>query len=85
MARFRAVMLTSLTTFFGLMPLIFETSTQAQFLIPMAVSLGYGILFATLVTLILIPVNYLVLEDIKRLFGFSKAPKSAVSTVQQNA
>lgn len=64
-ARFRAVILTSLTTFFGLLPLIFESSTQAQFLIPMAVSLGYGILFATLVTLVLIPVNYLVLEDIR--------------------
>lgn len=69
-ARFRAVILTSLTTFFGLLPLIFESSTQAQFLIPMAVSLGYGILFATTVTLILIPVNYLVLEDIK--FAFSR-------------
>ena len=66
-ARFRAVILTSLTTFFGLLPLIFETSTQAQFLIPMAVSLGYGILFATAVTLVLIPVNYLVLEDIRTL------------------
>ena len=77
LARFRAVILTSLTTFFGLIPLIFETSTQAQFLIPMAVSLGYGILFATIVTLILIPVNYLVLEDIRRLFGFSR---SAVAT-----
>jgi len=72
-ARFRAVILTSLTTFFGLTPLIFETSTQAQFLIPMAVSLGFGILFATLVTLILIPVNYLVFEDIKRLFGVKDA------------
>jgi len=71
-ARFRAVILTSLTTFFGLLPLIFETSTQAQFLIPMAVSLGYGILFATAVTLILIPVNYLVLEDIKALFKAGK-------------
>ncbi len=67
-ARFRAILLTSLTTFFGLMPLIFEKSTQAQFLIPMAVSLGFGILFSTLVTLILIPVNYLVFEDIKKLF-----------------
>lgn len=67
-ARFRAVILTSLTTFFGLIPLIFEESTQAQFLIPMAVSLGFGILFATFITLFLIPVNYLVLEDIKRLF-----------------
>jgi multidrug efflux pump subunit AcrB len=66
-ARFRAVILTSLTTFFGLLPLIFESSTQAQFLIPMAVSLGYGILFATAVTLILIPVNYLVLEDMRAL------------------
>jgi multidrug efflux pump subunit AcrB len=68
-ARFRAVILTSLTTFFGLLPLIFESSTQAQFLIPMAVSLGYGILFATLVTLVLIPVNYLVLEDIRALLS----------------
>jgi len=63
-ARFRAVILTSLTTFFGLVPLIFETSTQAQFLIPMAVSLGFGILFATVVTLVFIPVMYLVFEDI---------------------
>jgi len=67
-ARFRAILLTSLTTFFGLMPLIFEQSTQAQFLIPMAVSLGFGILFATFVTLVLIPINYLVLEDIKGFF-----------------
>jgi multidrug efflux pump subunit AcrB len=68
-ARFRAILITSLTTFFGLMPLIFEKSTQAQFLIPMAVSLGFGILFATFVTLVLVPVNYMVLEDIRR--GFS--------------
>lgn len=67
-ARFRAVLLTSLTTFAGLMPLIFEKSTQAQFLIPMAVSLGFGILFATFITLILVPINYLVLEDIRSLF-----------------
>ncbi|MCB1756402.1 MAG: efflux RND transporter permease subunit [Gammaproteobacteria bacterium] len=65
-ARFRAVILTSLTTFFGLMPLLFEKSTQAQFLIPMAVSLGFGILFATLITLIIVPINYLIYEDIKR-------------------
>ncbi|WP_207062910.1 efflux RND transporter permease subunit [Motiliproteus sp. SC1-56] len=68
-ARFRPVLLTSLTTFAGLMPLIFEKSTQAQFLIPMAVSLGFGILFATLITLLVVPVNYLVLEDLRRLFG----------------
>jgi len=62
-ARFRPVMLTSLTTFIGLMPLLFEQSTQAQFLIPMAISLGFGILFATFITLLLVPVNYLLMEQ----------------------
>ena len=57
----------SLTTFVGLSPLLLEKSTQAQFLIPMAVSLGFGILFATVVTLILVPINYLILEDIAAL------------------
>ena len=66
--RFRPVLLTSLTTFAGLMPLLFEKSTQAQFLIPMAVSLGFGILFATLITLFIVPINYLILEDIKQYF-----------------
>jgi Cu/Ag efflux pump CusA len=51
------------------MPLLFEKSTQAQFLIPMAVSLGFGILFATIITLFLVPINYLIMEDIKRYFG----------------
>ncbi|CAN5432620.1 efflux RND transporter permease subunit [soil metagenome] len=64
-ARFRAIILTSITTFAGLYPLLRLESTQAQFLIPMAVSLGYGILFATAITLILVPVNYLILEDLK--------------------
>ena len=64
-ARFRPVMLTSLTTFIGLMPLLFEKSTQAQFLIPMAVSLGFGILFATFITLILVPVNYSLMAGLK--------------------
>jgi multidrug efflux pump subunit AcrB len=68
-ARFRPVMLTSLTTFIGLMPLLFEQSTQAQFLIPMAVSLGFGILFATFITLILVPVNYLIVERILATFS----------------
>ena len=63
--RFRPVMLTSLTTFIGLMPLLLEQSTQAQFLIPMAISLGFGIIFATFITLILVPVNYLVVERLK--------------------
>ena len=69
LARLRPVLLTSLTTFAGLTPLILEKSTQAQFLIPMAVSLGFGILFATVITLLLIPVNYLMLEDIRQAVG----------------
>lgn len=63
--RFRPVMLTSLTTFVGLLPLMLNQSTQAQALIPMAVSLGFGILFATIITLIITPVNYLVGRSIK--------------------
>ncbi len=66
-ARFRPILLTSLTTFVGLLPLIFEKSTQAQFLIPMAVSLGFGILFATFICLLLVPISYLILEDFKRI------------------
>jgi multidrug efflux pump subunit AcrB len=64
-ARFRAIMLTSLTTFFGLVPILMETSMQAQFLIPMATSLAFGILFATVITLFLIPSLYVILEDFK--------------------
>ncbi|MFC3034554.1 efflux RND transporter permease subunit [Pseudoalteromonas fenneropenaei] len=65
--RFRAILLTSLTTFIGLMPIIAETSLQAQIVIPMAVSLAFGVLFATVITLILIPCQYVALEDFKRL------------------
>ncbi len=67
--RFRAILLTSLTTFFGLLPMLLETSMQAQIMIPMAVSLGFGIVFATVITLILIPCLYVVLDDLKKLFG----------------
>jgi multidrug efflux pump subunit AcrB len=67
--RFRPIMLTTATTFLGLTPMIFETSMQAKFLIPMAVSLGYGIVFATAITLILIPTLYRILEDLKAFFG----------------
>ena len=63
--RFRAIMLTSLTTFFGLLPILLETSFTAQLVIPMAVSLGFGILFATVITLILIPCLYVILDDLK--------------------
>jgi len=65
--RFRAITLTSLTTFAGLMPMLFETDMQAKFLIPMAVSLGFGILFATLITLFLVPSVYRLLDDVRRL------------------
>jgi multidrug efflux pump subunit AcrB len=65
--RFRPILLTSLTTFLGLAPMIFETSLQARFLIPMAISLGFGILFATTIALVIIPCFYLVLVDIRGL------------------
>ncbi|MET1254600.1 efflux RND transporter permease subunit [Aliikangiella maris] len=68
--RFRAIMLTSLTTFFGLLPIMFETSLQAQIIIPMALSLAFGILLATLITLFLIPSLYLILEDFRRFFRY---------------
>ena len=64
--RFRAILLTTLTTFVGLLPLLFETSVQAQFVIPMALSLSFGILFASTITLILIPCLYLVVEKNNR-------------------
>ena len=67
--RFRPILLTSITTFVGLFPLLIEKSVQAQFLIPMAISLAYGVLFATLITLILVPTSYLIIEDIKDYFG----------------
>ena len=74
-ARFRPILLTSLTTFVGLLPLLLEKSLQAKFLIPMAVSLAFGVLFATAITLILVPVCYILLEDfnhfLARLLGRS--------------
>lgn len=63
--RFRPILLTSLTTFLGLSPMITETSTQARFLIPMAISLGFGVLFAALITLIVVPAAYLIVEDVR--------------------
>lgn len=67
--RFRPILLTSLTTFFGLMPMIFETSVQARFLIPMAISLGFGVLFATLIALLVVPSLYMILEDARGAVG----------------
>jgi multidrug efflux pump subunit AcrB len=66
--RFRAIILTSLTTFAGLTPILLERSLQAQFLIPMAISLGFGVLFATGISLLLIPCVYVILDDLHQVF-----------------
>jgi multidrug efflux pump subunit AcrB len=66
MARFRPILLTSLTTFVGLMPILFEKSLQAQFLKPMAIAIGFGVMFATFITLLMVPCLYLILEDVKK-------------------
>ena len=85
-ARYRAITLTSITTFAGVLPIMFETSLQAKFVIPMAVALGFAVLYATLVTLVLVPCLYMILEDVKAgfawlmgLFGKSLKDKKAVS------
>jgi multidrug efflux pump subunit AcrB len=62
--RFRPIVMTAMTTFFGLVPMILETSIQARFLVPMAVSLGFGVLFSTFITLVLVPTLYMIFEDI---------------------
>ncbi|MCG8416920.1 MAG: efflux RND transporter permease subunit [Proteobacteria bacterium] len=64
--RFRPIILTSLTTFFGLAPMIFETSVQARVLVPMAISLGFGVIFATFITLLIVPAAYMIMDDAKR-------------------
>jgi len=66
--RFRPIMLTTLTTFCGLLPMITERSLQARFLIPMAISLAFGVMFATCITLLLVPSLYMILEDLKGRF-----------------
>ncbi len=91
--RFRPIVLTSLTTFLGLAPMIFESSMQARFLIPMAISLGFGILFATGIALVLIPCLYLLLNDVhhllRRMLGFTgqklSETKSHESTLMPKA
>ena len=81
-ARFRPILLTSLTTAAGVTPLILEKSLQAQFMIPMAIALASGVLFATLITLVLVPASYLILEDVRGffrwLYGGRKAQAPAV-------
>jgi multidrug efflux pump subunit AcrB len=84
--RFRPIMLTTLTTFGGLSPIIFETSRQAQFLIPMAISIGFGILFATGVILVVVPCFYMVVEDIRAFLGVTpRDDREGVSTRDASA
>lgn len=71
-ARFRAITLTSITTFVGVLPIMFETSLQARFVIPMAVALGFAVMFATIVTLTLVPCLYLILQDLGKPFALIK-------------
>lgn len=85
--RFRPIVLTSLTTFFGLVPMILETSLQARFLIPMAVALGFGVLFATFIILLLVPVLTLLIDEashaldsLKASLGFTDDSEAEVSS-----
>ncbi|TDN83862.1 multidrug efflux pump subunit AcrB [Salegentibacter sp. 24] len=78
--RFRPIMLTTLTTFGGLTPIILETSSQAEYLIPMAISLGFGIVFATSIILVIVPCLYLILEDISLLIKEGRTVKRKVET-----
>jgi multidrug efflux pump subunit AcrB len=67
--RFRPILLTSLTTFFGLLPLLMEKSMQAKFMVPMAISLGFGVVFSTFISLVLVPAGYMIMEDLKAGLG----------------
>ena len=84
-ARFRPILLTSLTTFGGILPTMFEKSTQAQFVVPMGISLAWGVMFATFITLILVPISYLILEDLKsglsRYWNWQMGRKPAAASV----
>ncbi len=79
--RLRPIMMTTMTTFLGLAPMIFETSRQARFMIPMAISLGFGMLFATVILLVLVPCLYLMLERLReRIHGRQLTPESLEPT-----
>ncbi len=80
--RFRAIMLTSVTTFMGLVPMLLERSAQAQEMVPMAMSLAFGIVFATVITLLLVPCLYMVLEDLERWWTGSTSPDQHAGEAQ---
>ena len=79
--RFRPILLTSVTTFVGLAPLMLEGSAQAIFLVPMAVSLAFGVLFATFITLVLVPAICLIRDDVRRLLPWCPSPESTRHSV----
>ena len=83
LTRFRPIMLTTITTVFGLLPLIFEKSMQAQFLIPMAISLSYGIIMATLLTLLLLPVMLLTINNMRLFISKSKSREDVEPAVKE--
>jgi multidrug efflux pump subunit AcrB len=79
MARFRPILLTSLTTFAGLLPIIIDNDIQARSLVPMAISLAFGVVFATVITLILVPAGYVIVEDGRRLLSRKSEGDAATS------
>ncbi|MBM62681.1 MAG: acriflavin resistance protein, partial [Acidobacteria bacterium] len=81
-ARFRPILLTSMTTFFGLVPLMVERSFGAQFMVPMAISLAFGVIFATFITLVLVPTIYLILEDLRKHTGKVFARNEDIQLIQ---
>ena len=81
--RFRPIILTTITTVFGLLPLIFEKSMQAQFLIPMAISLSYGIIMATLLTLLFLPVLLLTVNNLRLILSKTKIRESVEPAVKE--
>ena len=78
--RFRAILLTSLTTFFGLSPMLAESSIQAKSMVPMAISLGFGIIFATIITLLLVPCLYIMLDDLDKGWRSLRGLKAKMET-----
>ncbi len=82
--RFRPIILTTFTTFGGLAPMIFETSRQARFMIPMALALGFGILFATVINLLLVPSFYLILEDLRLFFSWGRGKEMPRKLVRKS-
>ncbi|MGB6153593.1 MAG: efflux RND transporter permease subunit, partial [Pricia sp.] len=82
--RFRPIILTTMTTFGGLAPIILETSSQAFYLIPMAISLGFGIVFATAIILVIVPCLYLALEDARLLIAKGRTVKQVDVSESEN-